>query len=54
MLQHVDPLLGNDREISNYTEPFASNGSWNKHVSKATIALQRGNGVFYADHAELL
>jgi hypothetical protein len=39
ILWHVDPLLGNDREISN---------SSNKHVSSVSISLEQRNDVFYA------
>jgi hypothetical protein len=35
VMWYVDPLLGNDREISSYTTTMLSNGSANKHVSTA-------------------
>jgi hypothetical protein len=53
-LWHADPLLGNDRKISNYTKAVASNGSANKHVFTATVALQQRNGVFCVACAETL
>jgi hypothetical protein len=54
ILWHVEPLLGNDRHISNYTTAVANNASPNKHVSTATIALQWKNSVLYAGRAEML
>jgi hypothetical protein len=50
ILWHVEPLLGNDGEISNSITAVAKN----KHFCMATIALQQGNGVFYAVRAEML
>jgi hypothetical protein len=46
--------LGNYHEIRNFTTAIAGNGSANKHVSTAMIALQQKNGIFYAVHAEIL
>jgi hypothetical protein len=34
-------------------QPLLSNGSANKPVSTATIALQQSNGVFYEVRAEI-
>jgi hypothetical protein len=58
---HVDPLLGNDREISYMQQPLLSNGFANKHVStNATIAQQQfnitimGSYVFYVVRADML
>jgi hypothetical protein len=53
ILSHVDPLLGNDGEIT-IQQPLPSNGSANNHISTARIALQQRNGVFYAVHADML
>jgi hypothetical protein len=50
ILWHVDPLLGNDREIRNVQQPFLSNGPANRHElnnSTARISLQQSD-VFYA------
>jgi hypothetical protein len=41
ILCHIDPLLGNDSEISNYK------------IAVAKTALQERNGVFYAVRAEI-
>jgi hypothetical protein len=49
ILWHVDPLLGNDSEISKYTQIFA-----NKRVSTATIGYSNRNDVFCAVRAEML
>jgi hypothetical protein len=39
-LQHVDPLLGNDREISKYTKAVIE--EWlGKHIPITTIELQK-------------
>jgi hypothetical protein len=54
ILWYVDPLLGNDRETSNYTTPLLSNGSAYKHVSAATREhSNNGRDIFYVDHAEM-
>jgi hypothetical protein len=48
---HVEPLLGNDCEIRNYIIDIVSNGSAEKYISMAIIALQKRNGVFCAVRA---
>jgi hypothetical protein len=47
ILWYVDPLLGNDGEISKYTKLLLSNGSENKHISTAKILLQQRKDVFF-------
>jgi hypothetical protein len=37
---HIDPLLGNDSEISKDTRPLLSNGLADKRVPTETIELQ--------------
>jgi hypothetical protein len=56
---HVDPLLGNGHEISNYTTAVARQWLSSDHVgtptnTNTTIAQQQRNGVFCAVHAEML
>jgi hypothetical protein len=46
-LWHVDPLLGNDREISKYTTAVTSNGFANKSVSTTTIGYSKRGMVFF-------
>jgi hypothetical protein len=42
----VDPLLGNDSEISKSTKPLLSNRFGNKHVCTATIGNSNIGKVF--------
>jgi hypothetical protein len=51
---HVDLLLGNDCKIRNYTTAVASEGSTNKNVSTATVALQQRSLVFCVVGAKML
>jgi hypothetical protein len=54
-LWNVDPSLGINHEISNYTIAIVSNGSANKHVSTASRKYSNnGRDVFCAVHAEML
>jgi hypothetical protein len=45
----VDPLLGNDDKISDYT--IVGNGYASRH--EATIALQQKSGVLYTVRTEI-
>jgi hypothetical protein len=48
----VDPLLGNDREMSKYVQPLLSKGFSDNHVHMETIEQEQKNDVFYAVRAE--
>jgi hypothetical protein len=52
--KQVDPLLGNNCEISKYTTVVLSNGFSNKHVPTETNEQQQRNGVFCAVRTEML
>jgi hypothetical protein len=58
-LWHEDPLLGNGREIGNYTTAVARQWLSSDHVGtptdmKAKVALQQSNYVFCEVRAEML
>jgi hypothetical protein len=40
ILWHIDPLLGNNHEISKYTTAVTENSFTNKHVPTAAVELQ--------------
>jgi hypothetical protein len=54
ILWHVDPLLSNDREISDYTTDIGYANRHEHNNSMANIALQWRSGVFYVVRAEML
>jgi hypothetical protein len=52
---HVDPLLGGDREIGDYTAAIAR--QWpvnNNNVPCQWLRMQQRNSVFCVVHAEML
>jgi hypothetical protein len=58
ILWHVDPLLGNDRDVSNYTTAVARECLSSDRVrtptdTYATVAQQQMNGVFSVVLAEM-
>jgi hypothetical protein len=56
---HVDPLLGKDHKISNYTTAVAKQWLSSDRVfaesdTNLTIALQQRNGVFHVVRVEIV
>jgi hypothetical protein len=49
VLRHVDPSLGNDREINNYTKPLVINGSANNKISASTGGYNNNGKNFLRD-----
>jgi hypothetical protein len=56
ILWHVDPMLGNDNEMSNYTTTIPKQRhTANKHVSMvAREYSNNGSGVYFAVRVEML